>query len=180
MAETPQEKAERERKENAERARREQEQRNKQAQTANQTPTTPKGGKTTKALAYTPGQRQETQIGDPRGDTFLTKEEIEGLAGDLGPGEVGYVKLDEEGTPTGEAVRKLPPAKDDQTWARVVGSPKVAYDDIVTPSGAPVTKFMNPEPSIWDAGMLARNPPPEDTGEDEAAGPGVINKPGPV
>ena len=188
--ETPAQKQEREAREKAQREAREKAQREQQRsaqpnpQTANQQPTTPKGGTVHKSLAYTPGQRGEQQIGDPRGDTFLLPDEIKSLAGDIGPGEVGYIELDEEGTPTGAAVRDIPPPGDHKMWARVIGASTHKYDEIVTPSGAPVTKYMNPEPTLWDEGMLARNPVDAETqkradehGQGQA---GVVNKPGTV
>src|SRR5688572_7196012 len=169
-------------KEQEERKKREEQQKRdaQQKATQNQTPTSTPGKPATKPLAYTPGQRQETQTGDPRGDTSLSWDEIHALAGDLEPGMVGWLELDEEGNPTGTATRKLPPPGDHKMWARVVGSPQRKYDDIVTPSGAPVTKYMNPDPVLWDEGMLARNPIPPEELEKDAGQPGVINKPGTV
>jgi hypothetical protein len=118
-----------------------------------------KAGPKTGSLAYSPGARTGERVpaGDVRGDTFLSDDEISSLAGDIQAGEVGFVKLDEEGTPTGEVLREMP-LDPDGSYARVIGSPQRKYDEIVTPSGAPVTRFMNPEPTLWDAGMLARNP----------------------
>jgi len=151
----------------------------------NQTPTVPPGGKVTKPLAYTPGQRAATQEGDPRGQTSLNPDEIKSLAGDLAPGEIGWLELDDEGNPTGTATRQLPPPDDHKMWAKVVGSPTHKYDEIVTPSGAPVTRYMNPDPALWDEGMLKRNPIDKEAQKraDEYtthAGSPVINKPGTV
>jgi hypothetical protein len=114
---------------------------------------------------------------DPRGDTFLTHDEIRSLAGDIGRGELGHLELDEEGHPTGSVFREIP--KPDQVTTTVIGNPAPQVDEIVTPSGAPVSKFMNPDPVLWDAGMLARNPQPEQPG-DMPSGPiggGVVNQP---
>jgi len=138
-----------------------------------------------KPLAYSPSHQAgsvKVPAGDVRGDTFLTHDEIKSLAGDLAPGEIGWVKLDGEGTPSGAAVRDIIGLqKPEEPYARVIGSPKVVADEIVTPSGAPVTKFMNPEPTLWDAGMLARNPippqPPEDKQYRHTVGAPVINQP---
>ena len=152
-----------------------------QKEAQNKTPTSPpgQGGRVNKALAYTPGQSSKVGV-DDRGPTYLTWDEIHELAGDLGPGEIGWVRLDENGTPQGPAERELPPAEEGPV-ARVAGSPKVAYDDIVTPSGAPVTKFMNPDPQLWDKGMLARNPVPEKTEKEKeyavSAGTPVVPQP---
>ncbi len=140
-----------------------------------------KAGPKSSALAYSPGARtgEKVPAGDVRGDTFLSDEEISSLAGDIQAGEVGFVKLDEEGTPTGEVLREMP-LDPDGSYARVIGSPQRKYDEIVTPSGAPVTRFMNPEPTLWDAGMLARNPITPDMLENKyntPLGAPVVNQP---
>ena len=133
------------------------------------------------SLAYTPAPRGEPlPTVDPRGDTFLTADEISSLAGEIRPGEIGWLKLDEEGTPTGAATTEIPRV-DQESYARVVGAPRGKYDEIVTPSGAPVTRFMNPEAGMWDEGMLLRNPIPEQTEEQKKwkspAGAPVVNQP---
>jgi hypothetical protein len=113
---------------------------------------------------------------DPRGDTFLTHDEIKELAGDIVPGELAHLELDEEGKPTGPIFREIPGPEDVTTTVIAPAQPR--YDEIVTPSGAPVSKYMNPDPVLWDAGMLARNPPPEQPG-DMPSGPiggGVVNQ----
>lgn len=115
---TQAQKAEQDRKAEEERKRRE-EAAKQSKPTSNQTPTTPPGGKVTKPLAYTPGPRTAQQEGDPRGDTSLSPEEIKSLAGDISPGEVGWVKLDEEGKPVGTVSKDLPPL-DGEPVARVV------------------------------------------------------------
>jgi len=84
----------------------------------------------------------------------LTIEEINALAGDLKPGEIGWVKLDEEGTPTGAATKELP--TDGGTYARVVGARSGPSDEVLTPSGAPITRHMNPDPQTIDQGMMDR------------------------
>jgi hypothetical protein len=117
----------------------------------------------------------------PVEDRTFTKDEIKNLAGELQPGEVGWVELDEEGTPTGPA-RKEPPPPGTPT-AKVVGTLTTKMDEITTPTGAPITKHMNPDPELWDAGMLARNPPPEETEEQKKSrenlplGAPVVNQP---
>lgn len=114
---------------------------------------------------------------EPPKPVFLKHDEIKGLVGDIGPGEIGHIELDEEGNPTGAAFRDIPGA--DDVTAAVYGNPAVQFDDLVTPSGAPITKQMNPEPKLWDAGMLARNPPPEPTERQRKyqGQPGVVNTP---
>jgi len=123
-------------------------------------------------------------LADPRGDRFFTRDEITNLAGDIVPGEIAWLKLDENGTPQGGLVRDYPVAEgvlEGETFARVVGASTHKYDEITTPSGAPVTKFMNPDPVLWDEGMLLRNPPPEPTERDKEfktpAGAPVVNQP---
>ena len=111
-------------------------------------------------------------------EVSMTRDEIKSLAGDIQRGELARVELDENGTPTGPAFRDVPKA--DQVVAPVYGTPTVILDELVTPSGAPITKQMNPEPVLWDAGMLARNPPPEQDERRERyrqQGGGVINQP---
>ena len=108
----------------------------------------------------------------------MEKDEVNGLVGEIKRGELAHLKLDEEGHPTGPATRDIP-GPDDVT-AAVYGTPMVQFDDLVTPAGAPITKVMNPEPKLWDAGMLARNPPPEPTERQKKfrqSGGGVINQP---
>jgi len=134
------------------------------------------------ASTYSSAANQQP-FADPRGDRFLTHDEIKNLAGDIGVGEIGWIKLDEEGKPIEPARMEYPfeTGKGEETFARVVGAPTHKYDEIVTPSGAPVTRFMNPDPMMWDEGMLARNPIPEENKpkrEDRlAAGGGVVNQP---
>jgi len=91
----------------------------------------------------------------------LTVDEINALGGDLAPGEIGWVKLDEEGTPTGTASKEPPKTGDAEAYARVVGARPPKGEEVLTPSGAPITRHMNPDPQLWDAGMLARNPIPD-------------------
>lgn len=129
---------------------------------------------------YSSGQNKPASTEDKRGDTFLTHDEIHSLAGDIKPGQLGFLKLDEEGKPSGSVVTELKDVYDESPKASVIANPQHVWDDIVTPSGAPVTKFMNPDPVLWDAGMLKRNPPPKDTddrGLKTPAGGGVVNQP---
>lgn len=117
---------------------------------------------------------------DPRGpDRILTAEQIHAVAGDLLPGELAFVKLSEEGTPEGAAFRDIPDSN--EIVARVYASPKAAFDDVVTPSGAPLTKFMNPDPQLWDEGMRLRNPIPKEDARSAKygvpPGGGVVNQP---
>jgi hypothetical protein len=84
-------------------------------------------------------------------------EEFSGkeMSGELGHGEKGWVRLDEEGKPTG-------PATIDPPEVGVVAAPVVGYfpeqaDHLVTPSGAPITPNMQPLPDPRnDPGMEAR------------------------
>lgn len=90
--------------------------------------------------------------------TSFTPEEVKQFLGDLKPGEVGWVELDDHGKPTGAATKEPPPPG--KPVARVVGAIRSVFDEVTTPTGAPITKHMNPEPTLWDEGMLARNPVP--------------------
>jgi len=187
---TPQEqKAEQEKKAREEQAKKQQEEQKRQEQQRNQQGRSA-GGKPAgsvvspgAASTYSSGANQPP-FADPRGDRFLTADEIKELAGDIQVGEVGWIKLDDEGKPVEAATAEYPfdeGATNDQTFARVVGAPTHKYDEIVTPSGAPVTRFMNPDPVLWDAGMLARNPIPEENKpkrEDRfPVGAPVVNQP---
>jgi hypothetical protein len=140
-----------------------------------------RGDRASGSLAYTPAPKgPPLPTSDPRGDTFLTHDEVSDLAGDVRPGEIAWIKLDEEGTPTGVATTEIPKTAT-ESFARVVGAPSGKYDELVTPSGAPITRFMNPEAGMWDEGMLLRNPPPEETEESKKwkspVGAPVINQP---
>lgn len=88
----------------------------------------------------------------------LSFDEVKGLVGELKPGEFGWVKLSDEGEPTGAATKE-PPAPGSGAYARVSAPnyPK-ERDELTTPSGAPIMPHMNPNPDLWDAGLLERNP----------------------
>ena len=88
----------------------------------------------------------------------FSADEVKELAGELKPGQVGYVELDENGTPSGAATLE-PPEPGHGVYARVVATSPYKLDEVTTPSGAPVTKHMQPDPTLWDEGMLERNPP---------------------
>lgn len=81
------------------------------------------------------------------------------LNGELGHGEEGWIALDNLGSPTGVAMEELPAPGEWESIAPVVGYFPVELDTLVTPSGAPITPFMNPmpDPRGEDAGMMARN-----------------------
>jgi|KBSSwiStaDraftv2_1062776.scaffolds.fasta_scaffold46447_8 Membrane protein involved in colicin uptake len=180
------------RKDNEERAKKQQEEQRKQQeeqkkreeetkrqQQPGQQQSKPKGS-TGKVSTYSATQGEALPTQDPRGDRMFKPEEIKEFAGDLMPGELGWVDLSEEGTPEGPAKRDIP--DQDEVVARVYVSPKAAWDDVVTPSGAPITRFMNPEPSLWDEGMRLRNPVPKEDRQKgqqyrQPAGGGVINQP---
>jgi hypothetical protein len=152
----------------AERKRREEEQ--KQAREA----------KTAQATSTYNAAKGTTSLEDPRGDRFLTHDEIKSLAGDIQPGELGFLKLDEEGKPTGTVITDVRDVYDETPKATVIANRIPVADEIVTPSGAPISKFMNPDTTLWDAGMLARNPPPKEDSDLKHRGPvggGVINQP---
>jgi hypothetical protein len=110
------------------------------------------------STTYSGGQGKAPDI-DWAKENAYSRDEIKGFVGDVFPGELAHISLDEQGTPTGAAFKEIP-APDDIT-APVYAAPQVIPDDLVTPAGAPITRHMNPDVAMWDAGMLARNPPPE-------------------
>lgn len=85
----------------------------------------------------------------------------------LSIGQSGWLILDLNGAPTGEPVLDQPelgtPA------IQVIGvvsdplAPLPAYAGILTLTGAPITSQMSAQHELWDAGMLERNPIPEET-----------------
>ena len=122
------------------------------AATVGPTPKSPPGGGVINQPVAYPGDAPAKPV-EPSG---FKPEELKKFAGELGHGELGFIELNEEGTPTG--VAKAGEIPKDKFVARVVGMHPNIYDEVVTPSGAPLTKHMNPSPDLWDAGMLDRNP----------------------
>jgi hypothetical protein len=180
--ETPAQKADREKKEAEAKQKAEQQERERQDRSRNAAGSVVSpGAASTYNMAG--GSQGQVPLVDPRGDRFFTSDEIKSMAGDIQPGEFGWLKLDENGTPVGSVDRESPflAGEATETYARVIGASTHKYDEIVTPSGAPVTKFMNPDPVLWDEGMLARNPIPEETERSKQfrAPPGapVVNQP---
>lgn len=98
--------------------------------------------------------------------SVLTPEEAKAHKGDLKPGEMGWVKLDDEGKPTGAAVKELP--KEGGAFARVMVPATKPADELLTPTGAPIMKHMNPEPLFHDPALLLRNPLPDSDGDKKA------------
>ena len=185
MEQTRKDNEERAKKQQEEQRKQQEEQKKREEEAKRQQPgqgqqqSKPKGS-TGKVSTYSATQGEALPNQDPRGDRMFSKEEIKEFAGDLMPGELGWVDLSEEGTPEGPAKRDIP--DQDEVVARVYVSPKAAWDDVVTPSGAPITRFMNPEPSLWDEGMRLRNPVPKEDRQKgqqyrQPAGGGVINQP---
>ena len=81
---------------------------------------------------------------------------------------IGWLPLDEVGTPTGPAQFAPPPP--DQFVAPVIAPPTAPVSELLTPTGAPITAQMNPTPrTLMDEGFLERNPPPEAPAPKEAA-----------
>ena len=71
-------------------------------------------------------------------------------------GSSGFIDLTDTGEPTGTIHAEKTPGKP-QAAVSVTG-PKV-YDEVTTPSGAPLTEIMNPNPDHYDPGFAQRNPP---------------------
>lgn len=120
--------------------------------------TTTSSPKTVGGLAFS-GTR-EAKIADLETQLAYEKKRLEAdknkkeIGGDLAPGEVGYVVLDEDGAPSG-SITKEPPAPG-TPCARVVGAHKKG-GEVLTPSGAPIGLQMNPQPDMHDAGLVERN-----------------------
>lgn len=72
----------------------------------------------------------------------LTDDELKDLVGDLEPGEDGFLPLDPKGRITGPAQKGQPAP--DQLGAPVHAVVQRAPLTLTTPSGAPITTFMNP------------------------------------
>lgn len=90
--------------------------------------------------------------------TVIPPEEQESLVGETGPGQTGYIALDDAGAPSGPATLIQP----DGPSAAVVNVTAAGNEDLLTtPSGAPITSVMNPAHSFRDAGMEERNPTPD-------------------
>ena len=122
------------------------------------TPTSPKSADSHSAKVNLKLDPDLVRLPDPRGKTSFEKKEVDAMVGELSSGEVGFIKLDDKGTPTGTA--KDDPPKEGEVVAAVMGTIRSTPDDLVTPSGAPITRFMNPTPSLWDENLLKRNPVP--------------------
>lgn len=150
-----------------------------EARQKNQANSEPKRASSTVPGAATTYGRAPVTV-DPKDlpEMSMTLDEVKSLAGDIQRGELAHIKLTPEGEPTGAAFRDIPKA--DDITAPVYGTPTVQFDELVTPSGAPITKHMNPEQAIWDSGMLARNPIPEPDERQKKyrqIGGGVVNQP---
>lgn len=78
----------------------------------------------------------------------LSDEELEGLMGELEPGEEGWIPLSPEGEPTGPAQKGMAPP--DQLAHKVVAPVLPPRPSITTPSGAPITNQMNPDPQATE------------------------------
>jgi len=100
------------------------------------------------AVINTPGGSADS------GAELLSVEEIQGMVGDLEPGDIGYIPLDEEGKPTGAAISVMP--TDGTLVAPVLAQAPVVYDELSTPAGAPITTMMNPIHSFYDPGLHDR------------------------
>lgn len=145
----------------------------------NKTPEKKPEHRTQAGMSTTYSGKEDTSGINWAKENAFSRDEVKGFLGELVPGEIGHIKLNEEGTPQGAAFRHIP--HPDEITAPVIAQVPVTPDDVTTPSGAPVTRHMNPDVAMWDAGMLARNPPPEGGRPgDQPKGPvggGVRNTP---
>ena len=95
-------------------------------------------------------------FGHPLPKTF-DADEVKKHKGELKPGDLGWLKLDDKGNPVGSATKEPP---DEGPAARVYVPAAVNPPEMTTPSGAPITENMNPslpQPHS-DEGMKQRNP----------------------
>src|SRR4249920_1591389 len=97
----------------------------------------------------------------------ITEEAQEGLLGgkvgegaELEGGQTGFLQISEDGEPTGPVFKVRPPDPNILVAPVLAQNPR-RNDALTTPSGAPITNKMNPDHSFADAGLIARNPPPE-------------------
>ncbi len=85
------------------------------------------------------------------GNLALTEEELEGLAGDLEPGDKGFLPLDKFGRPSGPAQKTKPEGFFASVYVPIQRNPL----PLATPSGAEVTNQMNPDPTKDDRDLSA-------------------------
>jgi hypothetical protein len=88
------------------------------------------------------------------GARILPDDELKSLRGELEPGEAGFMPLDLDGTPRGASLREKP--ADDQLVAPVYVPALHPSEELVTPTGAPITSIMNPDHSFVDATLKHR------------------------
>src|SRR5262245_48367680 len=67
----------------------------------------------------------------------ISVEEANSMKGELKHGELGWVSLDEEGNPSGPATKEMPA---EGPAARVMAHSPPSSAEMVTPTGAPITK----------------------------------------
>lgn len=92
------------------------------------------------------GAKDVNELSEDEKNAPLTRDEQQALLGELEPGESGWVPLDDKGRVTGPAQKGIPPV--DQPAARVIAPADTRPPLLATPSGAPVTKHMQPDPSL--------------------------------
>lgn len=87
---------------------------------------------------------------DPAADKArtLSYEEAEALVGELEPGDEGYVPLNEKGEIIGAAKKGKPP--EGVLAAKVVAPVDSRPHPLQTPSGAHLSKRMNPQPALTE------------------------------
>src|SRR5262245_56783949 len=91
----------------------------------------------------------------------ISVEEANSMKDELEHGQLGWVALDEEGNPSGAATKEMPT---EGPAARVMIHSPPQSAEVVTPTGAPLTKNMNPSPNTtMEEAFLQRNPIPGST-----------------
>lgn len=82
------------------------------------------------------------EVPEPQKNTPLTDEELSELVGELEPGDEGYLPLDAHGHIIGSAKKGKPPQGEFGAAVRAIVQRQPLA--LATPSGAPITKMMNP------------------------------------
>ncbi len=88
------------------------------------------------------GAEFTTDNAEHKNRVFSPEDEAK-YAGELAPGDVGYIELDDENHPIGTA--KKGPIPEGVKAARITGvAPQTKPTQIQTPAGAPLSHTMNP------------------------------------
>lgn len=95
---------------------------------------------------------------NPSNQRLLTIEEQTAIAEPHEQGDLLYIKISEDGEPTGEGLLDAP--TDGTPVARAMVVTPTEAPVVTTPTGAPLTNQMNPVTDLYDPALLERNPIP--------------------